>query len=50
MGDGPVGNVVLANVGVEQEQRDPTDIELPSRDLHVAPGQFDVDAELAAGG
>ena len=46
--DRAVGVVVLGDVGVEQEDRHPADLDAPDRDLEVAAGQGDRDHQRLA--
>ncbi len=48
VGDRPVGVAVLRDVGVEQEDRRPPDLDTPGRDVEVAPGQGDGDHQRLA--
>ena len=49
VGDGSIRKVVFGYVGVEQDQRDPSDIELPYRRPDDPSRELDLDLELPAG-
>ena len=48
VGDGPVGLVVVGNVGIEQEDRHATDLDAPDGDGEVTTGQLDRDMQWLA--
>lgn len=50
VGDGSIRHIILGDVGVEEQQRHPADVELPNRHLHLPAGKLDLDFELATGG